>query len=159
MEARCADPERRNDWFYASDFLQSGSYHTDTEHNIFWTVIAKHPPALQAMKAAGWKREEFPADDGRVVWRCDYDKSGRHPRDPREPNPFGGAAAAQAAARAASANAAAETAARARNAESYARIFTRDYWNEPGTDLLTAITGGALAGGVLGGALVWSLFM
>ena len=55
MEARCADPERRNDWFYASDFLQSGSYHTDTEHNMFWTVIAKHPPALEAMKAAGWK--------------------------------------------------------------------------------------------------------
>ena len=37
---------------------------------------------MPAWKAAGWKREEFPAYDGRVVWRCDYDKSVRHPRDP-----------------------------------------------------------------------------
>ncbi len=141
MAARCADPERRNDWFYASDFLQSGSYHTDTEHNMFWTVIATDPPALEAMKAAGWKREEFPAYDGRVVWRCYYDKSGRHPRDPRVPNPFGGAAAAAAAARAASANAAAEAAARARDAESAPYFTWRAY--------AVAAASGSVVGGVL----------
>ena len=53
---------------------------------------------------------------------------------------------------------ASEAAARARDAESYARFLTRDYWNEPGTDLLTAMTYGGLAGGVLGGALAWSMF-
>ena len=115
----------------------------------FFEVIGElHPPSLRAMQAAGWRLSHN-------QWRCDAPG----PEPLPEPNPFGGAAAAAAAARAASANAAAEAAARARDAESYARIFTRDYWNEPGTDLLTAITGGALAGGVLGGALVWSLYM
>ena len=94
------------------------------------------------MKAAGWKREEFPAYDGRVVWRCYYDKSGRHPPDPREPNPFGGAAAAEAAARAASANAAAEAAARARDAEVSRYLGS---WMALGH----AAAGGAVTGGVL----------
>ena len=113
----------------------------------FFEVIGElHPPSLRAMQAAGWRLSHN-------QWRCEDLALAA------ALNPFGGAAAAQAAARAASANAAAEAAARARADESYARIFTRDYWNEPGTDLLTAITGGALAGGVLGGALVWSWYM
>ena len=142
MAARCADPERRNDWFHASDFLNSGSYaYSDREH-MFWTVIAKHPPALEAMKAAGWERERFPDESGRIVWRCHYDTSGRHPPDPREENPFGGAAAAAAAARAASANAAAEAAARARDAE--VSRYLRS-WRELGH----AAAGGAVTGGVL----------
>ena len=123
-------------------YLAANTYDCD-----FFDVIGElHPPSLRAMQAAGWRLSHN-------QWRCEDLALAA------ALNPFGGAAAAQAAARAASANAAAEAAARARDAESYARFFTRDYWNEPGTDLLTAITGGALAGGVLGGALVWSLYM
>ena len=109
---------------------------------MFWTVIAKHPPALEAMKAAGWERERYPDESGRIVWRCYYDTSGRHPPDPREPNLFGGAAAAAAAARAASANAAAEAAARARDAEVSRYLGS---WRALGH----AAAGGAVTGGVL----------
>ena len=140
MTARCRDPENRNTWWDGNQFLQSGSYDSDTEH-MFWTVIATHPPALEAMKAAGWKRESSPDDNGRIVWRCDYDCSGGHRADPWEPSPFGGAAAAEAAARAASANAAAEAAARARDAESAPYFTWRAY--------AFAAASGSVVGGVL----------
>ena len=140
MTARCRDPENRNTWWDGNQFLQSGSYDSDTEH-MFWTVIATHPPALEAMKAAGWKRESSPDDNGRIVWRCDYDCSGGHRADPWEPSPFGGAAAAEAAARAASANAAAEAAARARDAESAPYFTWRAY--------AVAAASGSVVGGVL----------
>ncbi|CAH0378720.1 unnamed protein product [Pelagomonas calceolata] len=78
-------------------------------HCDFFDVIGElHPPSLRAMEAAGWYLSHN-------QWRCETTLTYA-----AFLKPFGGAAAAQAAARAASANAAAEAVARARDAESAA---------------------------------------
>ena len=106
----------------------ASNYHCD-----FFDVIGElHPPSLRAMEAAGW----FLSHN---QWRCESTLTYA-----AFLNPFGGAAAAQAAARAASANAAAEAVARARDAESAAAVLVT-----PPRANGYATAGGAVTGRVL----------
>jgi len=118
------DPE----WPEPDRHLASNTYHCD-----FFDVIGElHPPSLRAMEAAGW----FLSHN---QWRCESTLTYA-----AFLNPFGGAAAAQAAARAASANAAAEAVARARDAESAAAVLVT-----PPRANGYATAGGAVTGRVL----------
>ena len=106
----------------------ASNYHCD-----FFDVIGElHPPSLGAMEAAGWYLSHN-------QWRCESTLTYA-----AFLNPFGGAAAAQAAARAASANAAAEAVARARDAESAAAVLVT-----PPRANGYATAGGAVTGRVL----------